>query len=82
VQGVSIDFVVIISYKHSPVSMPVVPQHPCDGGREVGELKAGVRCLDRTHTHRHTQTHTHTQTHRHTHTHTHTDKSSNPNLSL
>lgn len=44
-QGVSVDFVVVKSHKHSSVGVPVVPQHSCDGGREVGELKAGDRCL-------------------------------------
>lgn len=50
-QGVGVDFVVVISYKHSSVGMPVVPQHSCDGGGEVGQLEAGVCCLDWTHTH-------------------------------
>lgn len=44
-QSVGVDLVIIISYKHSSVSVPVVPQHSCDGGREVWELKAGVCCL-------------------------------------
>lgn len=48
-QGVGIDLDIIISYKHSSISMPVVPQHSCDGGREVGQLKAGVCCLNWTH---------------------------------
>ena len=45
-QGVGVDLVVVINYKHSSVSMPVVPQHSCDGGREVWELHAGVLGLD------------------------------------
>lgn len=45
-QGVGVDLVIVICHKHSSVSMPVVPQHSCDGGREVGELKAGVYGLD------------------------------------
>lgn len=51
-QGVCVDLVVIISYKHPSVCMPVVPQHSCDGGREVGELKAGISCLVWTNTNR------------------------------
>lgn len=47
-QGISVDFVMVESYKHSFVWMPVVPQHSCDGGREVGELKAGDCCLETT----------------------------------
>jgi len=50
-QGVSVDLVIIISYEHSSVCMPVVPQHSCDGGGEAGELKAGGRSLDWTQTH-------------------------------
>lgn len=46
VQGIGVNLVIVISYKHSSVSVPVVPQHSCDGGREVGELEAGVCCLD------------------------------------
>lgn len=45
-QGISVDLVIVISYKHSSVSGPVVPQHSCDGGGEVRELKAGVLHLD------------------------------------
>lgn len=51
-QGISVNLVVVISSKDSSVSMPVVPQHSCDGGREVGELEAGVCCLDWMDTHR------------------------------
>lgn len=47
-QGVSVDFVVVESHKHASVWMPAVPQHSCDGGREVGELKAGDCCLETT----------------------------------
>lgn len=35
-QGVGVDFVIIIGYKHPSVCMPVVPEHSCDGGWEVG----------------------------------------------
>jgi len=54
-QGIGVGLVIVISNKHSSVSMPVVPQHSCDGGREVWELKGGICCLDwmerDTHTH-------------------------------
>lgn len=41
-QGIGVDLVIIISYKHSSVCMPVVPQHTFDSGTEVWQLKAGV----------------------------------------
>lgn len=49
-QGVCIDLIIIISYKHSSVGMPVVPQNSRDGGGEVGQLEAWVCCLDSTQT--------------------------------
>lgn len=36
--SVGIHLVIIISYKHSFVITPVVPQHSCDGGREIRQL--------------------------------------------